>query len=198
MIALTVGGVFAGPMGSHHDTMRDPVTAQELLEAYPQFDGVRVSDVTVNDLLAVAEDVSVTRQEERYVAGAAFASLMVPGAGQFVTGRTGQGVVHLVADVAIAGGALYGAWALLPEELQSALDEPSTWETYVDTNGFGDLKRSAGVLAAGFALDSINALISASSAARTAMDQVASGEVRFEPDLAIIGRDLGLMMRFRY
>ena len=191
VVAVAVAGTAAAsPAG-------DGVTADDVFDAYPFLDGKSVPDVTVNDLLAVAEQVSVQRQEHAYVMHAAGASMMVPGGGQFVVGETGRGIAHLTAGLAIAGGAATGAWFLLPDELTSILGDSSEVKTYFE-DWQPDLLPAAGVIAGGTLLYTINTIWSARAAARSASDQIASGDVVFEPNLAIVGAGFGLGGRIRY
>lgn len=157
----------------------------------------KVADLTVADLKALAEAQSVERQEARYVHGAAFSSFLVPGLGQFKTGDVTGGVLNLAGQIALVGGTLYGAWALLPSDLQD-LDLSHGARKDLMRNYWvhepGKVAASAGVMVGGMALSLAHRFWAAGDAADKAEANLASGQVTFEPDLG--WGHFGLKARF--
>lgn len=157
----------------------------------------KVADLTVGDLKALAEAQSVERQERRYVHGAAVSSFLVPGLGQFKTGDAVGGTLNLAGHIALVGGTLYGAWALLPSDLQD-LDLSHGARKDLMRNYWlhepGKVAASAGVMVGGMTVALVHRFWAASDAGEKAEANLASGKVTFEPDLG--WGHFGLKARF--
>jgi len=155
-----------------------------------------VSDLTVGDLKALADIQSVDRQEARYVGGAAVASFLLPGLGQFKTGDAVAGTLNLVGFATLVGATMYGTWALLPDDVKASglsfEGRHNVMKSYW-TNDFGKIAPAVGVMAGGAALSLAYRFWSAGDARTRALGNLESGAVTFEP-AAIDGR-FGVMAR---
>lgn len=180
---------------SHHD---DKFSSQDVYEMVPSLDGKTLSEVTTNELLGLAEKISIRQQEEAYIDGVTFASFVVPGTGQFITGNAGLGALQLTLHLGIVAGSLYGAYEFLPDDIKNATQSKAGIEAAFDNATFEELLPSLGFLAGGALLDGILSSWSASGARRAAEENVRSGKVTFEPDLRVnaLGAFFGLGIGF--
>lgn len=80
----------------------------------------KIADLTVGDFEALAAANSIERQKRHYVGSSAAALFLIPGLGQFKTGDNLGGTLHLVGQVALVAGTMYGAWALMPSEFRNS------------------------------------------------------------------------------
>lgn len=172
------------------------VSAEEMKEWVDARSTVKVADLTVGDLKALADIQSVDRQEARYVGGAAVASFLLPGLGQFKTGDTVAGTLNLVGFTTLVGATVYGAWTLLPEDMKanglSHDGRHNLMKSYWN-NDFAKIAPAVGVMAGGAALSMIYRFWSAGDAKSRAVENLKSGTVTFEPT-TIDGR-FGMMAR---
>ena len=156
----------------------------------------KLGDLTVGDLATLAQAESVERQQLFYVHSAGFASLLIPGAGQFKVGDPVGGTLHLVGQLALVGATAYGAWTLLPTDLQSTSLNPDQrrdlWHHYWMTDP-AKVAGTAAVLAGGLTLSVLHSVWAAKDARTQAEQNVVSGKVTFEPML--VGNQLGFGMR---
>lgn len=162
----------------------------------------KVSDLTVGDLAELAEQRSVERQKRHYVHGAALASFVLPGAGQLIVGDTSGGLMHLAGEAALIAGTLYGSYLLLPEDLRdlslSRGEREDLMDQYRENGDEYKLYASAGVMAGGFALSFLHSLWAARDAGSTAVENVETGKVTFEPSLYIGARGMGPSLVWRW
>jgi hypothetical protein len=162
----------------------------------------QLGTLTVEDLVKLAERISVSEQEARYVQRARAASRFVPGAGQFMTGDTLGGALFLGGDIALAAGTLIGAYLLLPANVQFSsvnyLDDPiasirSRWEA----NSISSYLPSFGVCLGGMILKHILGHFASIEAAKSARKNIADGKVTFTPNFDFLGRPgIGLGMHY--
>jgi hypothetical protein len=179
---------------------------EELAALLARQGNTKLGDVTAGELARVLERISVAEQQVAYVQRSRAASLALPGMGQFLNGAPGSGAAFLVTDLAVAAGALVGAYYLLPADLQfdqlnyftaDFSEIRDRWQGH----SFLDMLPSMGVLAGGQLLHFIVAGISGSNAAALARRNIADGKVHFEPRLPMLlmgPRGPGFMMGFRY
>jgi hypothetical protein len=162
----------------------------------------QLGTLTVGDLVKLAERISVSRQEARYVQRARVASRFVPGAGQFLTGDTLGGALFLGGDIALVAGTLIGAYLLLPANVQFSsvnyLDDPITsirsrWEA----NSISSYLPSFGVCVGGMILKHILGHFASVEAAKSARRNIADGKVTFTPSLDFLGGP-GFGLRMQY
>lgn len=158
-----------------------------------------LGELSAADLAAVGERLSLAAARNAYVSGAAGASLILPGSGQFSTGRAGAGTVFLLAELALAGGSLAAAWFLMPADLRPGsldyLGAPlSSIEAAWKAHSLADYLPWMGAMAAAGFLDLHLRVYSAGDAARGARELVDAGKARLE---ARVGPGmLGMRMRF--
>lgn len=176
-VLLMVGfGLLVG-FSAGADSLEDWAKARET---------TKVGDLTVGDLKALAEAQSIERQKARYVHGAEFASFLIPGLGQFKTGDVAGGTLNLAGQIALVGGTLYGAWALLPSDLQNmnlSKEARSSLMRHYWVNEPAKVAASAGVMVGGMALSVVHRFWAAADAGDKAEANIASGKVTFEPEL---------------
>jgi TM2 domain-containing membrane protein YozV len=195
---FTVAVLVLAAIAAFADHHVDGLDAEALISMAPSLDGKALSEVTVNEILAVAEELSIREQEQAYVYKIAGASWMVPGAGQFKTGNVGEGVLQLGLHLGVVGGTLFGAYALLPQDLKDILDDKAALETYFSEFRFEELWQANAVLAGGMILDGLIRGWSSHSAARSARAAIDEGRVMFEPNLTFLGGHLGVGMRMHF
>jgi len=153
----------------------------------------QLGTLTVGDLVKLAERISVSEQEARYVQRARVASRFVPGAGQFMTGDAPGGALFLGGDLLLAAGTLIGAYFLLPANVQFSsvnyLDDPiasirSRWEA----NSISSYLPSFAVCLGGMILQHVLGHFASIEAAKGARKKIADGKVTFTPNFDFLGR----------
>jgi len=165
-----------------------PVTdAALILDLAPGLDGQLLSEVSVNELLAAAEVLSIHRQQEMYIFRAAAVSMVIPGLGQLTTGEPGRGLGHLGIGLGVVGATLFGLNQTLPDDLKPIIWDGPARTAYLESATFGEIWPSATVLVGGAGLYFLNAWISARGATRSAEQFIQSGRVQFEPNFAYLG-----------
>ena len=186
LLGMAVLGLVVG-FGVSAEEMKDWVAARST---------VKVSDLTVGDLKALADIQSVDQQKARYVFGASVASFLIPGLGQFKTGDAVAGTLNLVGFTTLVGATVYGTWALLPDDVKAGgltMDARHELMKSYWTNDFGKIAPAVGVMAGGAALSLAYRFWSAGDAKARAVENLNSGAVTFEPT-TIDGR-FGMMAR---
>lgn len=98
------------------------ITSEDIFTMVPSLEGKMLSEVTTDELLVLAEELSVRKQEERYVQPATISSLCFPGVGEFITGKAGLGLVQSGFRLGIIAGSLTGAYLLLPETVKQTMN----------------------------------------------------------------------------
>ena len=148
------------------------------------------ADLTFGEIEELTAALSVPAQKMAYIRKSAFASMMMPGAGQFVNGDALAGSLFLASDIAIVAGAALGLYFLLPPELQfDQLDYFNTppaeihaaWETAHETATFSDMLPMMAVATGGMILKHIVSSFSSHHASRLALENIQNGTVTFEP-----------------
>jgi TM2 domain-containing membrane protein YozV len=173
------------------------LNAEDIYSISPGLEGKTLADVEVDDILMLAEGLSIDIQEDMYVKKAALSSLFIPGTGQFMTGDTGLGVAQLSLHFLIVGGTAFGAYMLLPEDLQNSLDNYGETKAYFETLTYSELLPATGVMLGGMLLNGILAGWSSHGAAESARRNIEDGSVTFAPDLRLVGGlpFIGMSMR---
>lgn len=202
-LALVAGQVVA----DEHDEMdRFEQERQAVLNDYGDF---VPSQMTIAEIQEVNGALSIPVQQERFVAGSAFASFIAPGLGQFINQDRRSGALFAAADFAITAGTLAGAYFLLPDELRADeldyLDSTKTeiadtWEAAFTDITVAESLPLVAVLSTGFVLDRILAGFSARHAGRLALSRIEAGEIEFEPRPELIMRHgrFGIGIGFHY
>jgi hypothetical protein len=185
-------------------------TQAELNAALQELSAAELGTLTVADLVKVAERVSVAEQKVAYVQRARMASMMLPGAGQFMTGDALGGSLFLIGDIAIMAGAMIGSYLYLPPNLLIGDGVGGTTTNYL-TDSFAVMKArfeghsfmeylpSMGFMAGGMILKGILGHFSAVSAAGEARKNIADGKITFTPNFGFMGRGfmMGMGMRMK-
>lgn len=206
-MALALGAQDAGSDPASAETVSEPVSAETLgAKAYAglpaELSAKKVSELTVGDLALLAEQRSIEKQKRHYVHGAAASSFLLPGAGQLLVGDTAGGVLHLAGQAALIAGTMYGSYLLLPAEIRdsslSRSERKDLVEQYRDSGDEDKLYASAGVMAGGFALSVIHSFWAANDAKDTAIDNIESGKITFEPSLYIGSHGMGPSITCRW
>jgi hypothetical protein len=176
------------------------LTPSEVFSAAPAVAGKSVNDVTLEEWTAIANVVSIAKQEKQYVHHATFASALLPGTGQIMVGDTKSGVIHLGVEAAILGASGAACWFLLPSDLRdtelSHSERRALERDYMESDHEKVLP-AFGVAAAGFALACVNHVFAARGAYFTATDNIASGKVQFEPQVFVVDGHCGLGMKVK-
>jgi len=200
--ALLVFAALASAV-SAQETVTPSSLDQEIAAALQDVASTQVGTLTIGDMVKIAERVSIAEQKIHYVRKVRMASMMLPGAGQFMTGDAVGGALFLAGDIVVVTGTLVGAYYLLPADLQfnslNYFTSPfstirSTWESH----SFVDLLPSMGLMAGGFILKVIIGHVSAAGAARGALRNIADGKVTFTPNLGFMGHGFGMGMRMQF
>ena len=213
MIAIAAGAAFAqmgdgphrGPWGMSEGPYAQE--AQAILDGYED----RVpSELTFGEREELAGELSIPAQKAAYVGVSRFASMLMPGAGQFINRDFLSGSLFALGDFTIKAGTLVGIYYLLPPEVRfDQLDYynapkseiESTWETAMNNMSLADALPIVGVATGGALLNHILARFSAGHAAGLARDRIEAGEIEFEPRPRMImmtGGRFGLGMGFAY
>jgi hypothetical protein len=145
-----------------------------------------LGDLKIADLVPIAERLDVARQKDGFVMASTTASLIWPGAGQFMAGDWADGSLQTLAHVGISAGALYWAHSLLPSDLHwGNLDYMGSTSDTINArwkaHSFGDYLPSLGALAAGGAVDFVLRVWSARDAGSIAKARIDAGAITFEP-----------------
>ncbi len=175
----------------------------ELSAAMAEMSDDQLGMLTVEDLIHLAERISVAEQNARSIERARAASRMLPGVGQFMTGDAVGGSLYFAADIALMTGMLIAAYALLPSNVKfSSLDyfgDPiETIKSRWQGNSSSTYLPSAAVMLGGMIVKAVIGHSAAEDAARRARENIAAGKVTFAPNLEFLGRGVGLGMRMRY
>lgn len=203
-IVLVSLGVAAGAAFAEEAASPPPPQpmAGELLGALQDLSVTQIGALTVADMAQVAGRLSVAAQRVEYVNRAAMASLIMPGAGQLMTGNTLAGALFITGDVALAAGMAAGIYFLLPADLQFGslnwFTAPfSTIKAAYESHSFVDYLPSAGVMAGGMLVRAILSHASSRMAVEEARENLASGKVTFQPRLDFLGNGFMMGMRMR-
>lgn len=161
--------------------------------------GKTLGELSGADISAWMDRFSVARQKDRWLAGSAAASMMLPGKGQFMNGDSLGGSLFLAAHLATVAGSAVLWYFVLPAELR--FDQlnyyTASWAT-IKSRWEGESLEgylpSIGVMVGGAAVDMIWRAWSSRSAVGEAKAGIDGGRVSFQPMDAAMG--LGLRMRY--
>jgi hypothetical protein len=202
-IAVLIVTAFGVPGFAQEKASALPGMGQALSEALQDMSAAQLGTLTVADLETLAGRISVAVQKVRYVEKARRASMIFPGAGQFMTGDATGGTLYLVGDLALLTGTLAGAYFLLPAnvrfgDLDYFDDSIGTIKASWESNSIMDYLPSFGVMAGGMILKGILGHFSAANAAEEARRNIADGKVTFVPDFGFMGHGFGMEMRMMF
>ena len=93
----------------------------------------QLGSLTLNEVNAIAEELSISIQKTAFVESSRHASLMFPGLGQFRNGDSLSGSLFVAANVATIAGTLLLSYAQLPEDLKWDKTNPFT-DNYSDVS----------------------------------------------------------------
>jgi hypothetical protein len=165
-----------------------------------------IANLTIKDAEAIAGRISIAIQKERYVERSAFASMVLPGVGQFMNNDALGGTLFMGGYFLLLAGTLVTGYFLLPANVQfNNLDYLNTplaniHNTWASNNLLSYLP-TAGVLAGGMILGMVLRHFSSQNAAELASKNITDGKVTFEPTFSLFegGRvpGFGFMMRMR-
>ena len=188
IIALClVGAGMTGVVAEGETSPSEPVpAARELLEILEEAGDTPLSELTVSNLMQVADLASVAHQQQVHLRKSAGLSLLVPGLGQFVNGATGIGLGFFAADMAIHGTAAVVGYLLLPAAVKYAnLNYLQTSFADIETRWkslpAAELVPSAAVAISASILSTIVRHISSRHARDLAVEAIMDGTVVFEP-----------------
>ena len=182
----------------------------ELQMVFKDYANIPLAEFAVGDLFDIAGQLSIPLQEQAYIRKAAFASMIVPGFGQFVTEDAVAGSLYLTADLLIGAGAMAAMYFLLPPELQfdqldyfnaTSAEIKTAWQTAIDGLTFTDALPSIGVAMGSMLLQHGLRFFSARQAADQAYSNIEDGTVTFAPRPMIVLDRMGRMgfgMGLRY
>ena len=185
-MCLFVAGL-SGVLAESAPPRTEPVpAAREIVETIEGASDLSLADLTVSDLLQVADLASVAHQQQIHVRKSAGLSLFVPGLGQYINGETGKGLGFFAADLAIRTTATVVGYVFLPASVKIAhlnyLQEPIVdIETRWKNLTVAEFLPSAAIAASGAILSAIVHRIAARDARDLAIQAIADGTVVFEP-----------------
>ena len=163
----------------------------------------KLSDLSANELTDIAGRLSVADQADAYIAKARYSSYFIAGMGHFAIQEPGYGFLFASLDVALVGGTLLGAYALLPASLKfDALDPFSSSYSNIESAwkgaSFLSLLPSIAVLVGGEAVRILYVNFVAAHAAHEARLAIDEGRVTFEAKPYIeLGKMIGFGLSFR-
>lgn len=176
---------------------RRGITPEEILDLFPGIGEKTVSQLTIDERLNIAGELSVQMQESMYVRHASISSFLIPGAGQFMTGDPVSGTIHMASEAAIIGGVITGLYFLLPEDLKdSSLTRDERHDLFKSYDR-DELLPAMGVVAGGVLLSLFNSITASRGAAENALENIETGAVIFKPYVNI-GNTLGLGFRMHW
>jgi hypothetical protein len=126
------------PMTLFAENSTDALDSRELFSMSPNLQGKTLDEIRFDDLVILAEELSIRKQEEMYVKRMAKSSFLIPGTGQLKTGQTGLGIAQLSMHLAIVGGTALGTYNLLPQELKDSLDNYGETKAYFETLDYAE------------------------------------------------------------
>jgi len=167
-----------------------------------------VGQLTVGEIARLMNQVSVAKQEYRWIKRSEHASMVLPGIGQYMNGDSLNGTLFLTGDLLLFAGTIVGAYFLLPEDLRFSSidyfgDSASSIHDAWDGHSFRDFLPSLGALTGGLILQGVLRAVSAAHAARDARENIRAGRITFEPEPLFFSDEagqfgFGLGARVRY
>lgn len=164
-----------------------------------------IGSFTVEELAGAARELSIAQQKDQYLTEIRVKSMLFPGAGHFKTGHTGRGVLFGTASLAVSAGTLAGWYYLLPEDVQFDnvnyyADSFATIKEAWEGQSLESLLPSLGAMLGGVFVQGIVSGFAAADAENLAKEQIASGEVQFQPQpILMMGPNMPMMgMKFSY
>jgi hypothetical protein len=172
------------------------ISPQDILSAVPGAADKTPGELTLGERVALASGIAVAMEKVAYVRHAAMASMMLPGAGQLMTGDYGIGALHLGAEALIFSGGLVGLWFLTPADLKDfsmTMDaRHALMRSYMTPDRIGAVLPAMGVATGGLLLSAANRMISSRGAAGRARANIESGKVVFQPEFSMMGGGMSL------
>jgi len=146
----------------------------------------KLGDLTIADINTVAENLSISLQKTAFVEQSRRESMMFPGLGQLKNGDRLSGALFIAGNVATMTGTLLAAYFLLPDNVRFDQTNPFTnslesvdqaWKS----NSFVDYLPSIGAFLGGVTLNVVLRVLSANHAESLARENIANGNVEFQP-----------------
>ena len=186
LLSFTTFGFAYPGMGRISSVTVEP---EFIFQTIPEAENKTIQELTLADQIALASALSIAHQERNYVRSAAFASRLLPGAGQLVTGNFGEAAAFLGVHTLITGATIAGVYLLTPSNLwdlsQSYTQLKQNYKDYAATVTPQELLPVIGVISGGMLLSSINRTISSRRARSQAEENIANGRVTFEPMISV-------------
>lgn len=183
--------------------------AQEAQEILTDYEDRVPAELTFGEIGELAGLLSIPAQKAAWVAKSEFASLVMPGAGQFMNDDAVSGALFTIGSLAVTSGTLVGVYFLLPDDVQFGqidyFNDPNSeikaaWEGAIAGMSLRDALPIMGVLTGGAILDAILSGFSARHAGDLAQQRIEAGAITFEarPEIIIGPAGMALNMRMRY
>lgn len=191
LLMVTVGmSAFADGFLGYWEYDDYPDYKEEVAVILKSMDNTPIGEITLEEMKKLNLDLSIPFQKIQYVKESKIASAVFPGAGQYMNGDPFGGTLFLVSNIAVITGTIIGAYYMLPNDLQFdnldyLNDSSATINARWESHSFVDMLPSMGILAAGFVVDGIIRMLSASHAGKLAQGNIANGEIQFEPKLIL-------------
>lgn len=214
IVALFFAGAAAAFAGTDREAQRhrpdaDPFAAEARMFLNKHRD-TAIGDLTFGDVETFMARLSVPLQESAYVRRIGAASMMIPGAGEFMAGDAAGGTLFVAADILVAAGTVAGVYFLLPAELQfDKLDYVNSthtqikdaWKTAAESATLATMWPTVAVVTGSVILRKVFSVLSARHAADLAKENIETGKVAFRPNPALLlspGGKPGFGMRLAY
>jgi hypothetical protein len=146
----------------------------------------QLGSLTLAEVNEIAGDLSISIQKTAFVEKSRKASMLFPGAGQFMNQDALAGSLFVAGNIATMAGTLLLSYALLPDDLKLDKTNPftdsiaSVNESY-ESYSFVDYLPSIGALVGGIAVNIILRIISANNAEHLAKQNIEADNVEFQP-----------------
>ncbi|WP_455383518.1 hypothetical protein [Salinispira pacifica] len=170
----------------------------------------QLSNMTVGDVTAILDRISIAQQQYLWVKRSEHASLALPGLGQYLNGDTLNGTLYLSGSVLLFAGTIVGAYFALPSDLHFGSidyfnDSYSSIHTAWGNHSFVDYLPSIGVIVGGAILQGILRAVSSNAAGDLARKRIKDGSITFQPEPILVmpgaGSEpfqIGVGMNMRY
>jgi len=208
MVSVSLSAQSMKPKRSFNENEDGNYIAQALQLLISENGSRNLSSLTGAEIRKALDVVSVARQQQAYVRRSELASMLMPGAGQFMNHNPASGALFLGGHLAVAAGSLVGAYFLLPSNLQFKsinyfTDSFDAINKAWMSHSLVQYLPSMAVVAGGMLLDHVIRHFAAENAGDLARQNIKNKKVTFRPEPFMVvpgprGPRMGFGFRMRF